>query len=106
MHVPFDLEEAYANYVSEHWREHAELSALSAGQLGVYYQSRGSSRGRGCSPRRRLFMRRTGLPSFPRWPLDESVVHLLRFYALCLLAAADARELDFRWFWPGSTARR
>jgi hypothetical protein len=39
-------------------------------------------------------------PEFPRWPLDESVSRLLRFYARCLLAAASTDELPFRWFWP------
>src|SRR5262249_52975449 len=38
VHVPFDLDEAYGYLVSERWRDHAALAALSAGQLSVYYR--------------------------------------------------------------------
>ena len=100
--VPFDLDEAYRNYVTEAWREHRSLKALSPGQLQLYYRvKRLVPRGWLLSARR-VFMRRTGLPSFPRWPLDESVDRLLRFYALCLLAASGSSHASFRWFWPGS----
>src|SRR6478735_279327 len=34
--VPFDLDEAYGNYVSEAWREAGEVRALSDRQLGLY----------------------------------------------------------------------
>jgi peptidoglycan/xylan/chitin deacetylase (PgdA/CDA1 family) len=101
VHVPFDLDEAYDNYVGERWREHSDLAALSPGQLGAYYRIKKLFPRTWLLAARRVFMRWTGLPAFPRWPLDESVVRLLRFYAFCLLAAAGASELEFRWFWPG-----
>jgi len=98
--VPFDLDEAYGNYVSERWREHAEVSALSVGQLGVYYKLKRLFPRSLLLAARRVFVQWTGLPDFPRWPLDESLVRLVQFYALCLLAAAGTDELRFRWFWP------
>src|SRR5262245_27254070 len=36
--VPFDLSEAYVNYVQERWRETVRPRALSEGQLGLYYK--------------------------------------------------------------------
>jgi peptidoglycan/xylan/chitin deacetylase (PgdA/CDA1 family) len=47
-----------------------------------------------------MLIRRQGLPSFPRWPIDKSVSRLLRFYAYCLLLARGENEAEFRWFWP------
>jgi peptidoglycan/xylan/chitin deacetylase (PgdA/CDA1 family) len=102
VHVPFDLEEAYGTLVSERWREHADLAALSAGQLSVYYRIKRLFPRSWLLAARRAFMRWTGLPDFPRWPLDESVVNLVALYALCLLAAVDQSELEFVWFWPGA----
>jgi peptidoglycan/xylan/chitin deacetylase (PgdA/CDA1 family) len=102
VHVPFDLDEAYGYYVSERWRDHASQAALSAGQLSVYYRIKRLFPRTWLLAARRLFMRWTGLPDFPRWPLDESVVQLLTLYALCLLAAAGQSELEFVWFWPGA----
>jgi peptidoglycan/xylan/chitin deacetylase (PgdA/CDA1 family) len=100
--VPFDLDEAYGFYVGERWRDHMHLAALSAGQLGLYYRIKRLFPRAWLLSARRLFMRWTGLPDFPRWPLDESVVHLLAFYALCLLAASGQSELEFVWFWPAA----
>lgn len=98
--VPFDLDEAYANYVTEAWLSHASPRALSARQLQVYYRIKHLfPRGLLLAARRR-FMRQTKLPEFPGWPFDDSVGLLLRFYARCLLAAADATEARFTWFWP------
>ncbi len=102
VHVPFDLDEAYGFLVSERWRDHASLAALSAGQLGVYYRIKRLFPRSLLLAARRVFMRWSGLPDFPRWPLDESVVNLLALYALCLLAAAGRSELEFVWFWPGA----
>lgn len=98
--IPFDLEEAYQNYVYERWRDITSQRALSERQLGAYY------RVKRLIPRsfqlraRRMLAGRQANPEFPRWPLDESVVRLLRFYAKCLLLASGEEELPFRWFWP------
>jgi peptidoglycan/xylan/chitin deacetylase (PgdA/CDA1 family) len=100
VHVPFDLDEAYANYVTERWREHADVSALSTGQLGFYYKVKRLFPRSWLLSARRMLVRWTGLPDFPSWPLDDSVVKLVQFYAVCLLAAAGSSELEFRWFWP------
>ena len=100
--VPFDLDEAYRNFVTEAWRAKVRSKALTQRQLSAYYLLKP------LIPRalqlagRRLFARRSGLPSFPSWPLEESVDFLLRFYAHCLLLALGTRTANFRWFWPGS----
>lgn len=102
VYVPFDLNEAYGNYVTEAWRGSAPLRALSQRQLAYYY------RVKHLLPRafwlriRRAFIRFGKPPAFPAWPLEHGVERLLRFYALCLLLAGDAEEARFRWFWPGS----
>ena len=100
--VPFDLDEAYVSLVSERWLGEAGNTALSAGQLGLYYQVKRFFPRSFLLAARRVFMRWSGLPEFPAWPLEDSVVRLVRFYALCLLAAAGEDELRFRWFWPGA----
>jgi peptidoglycan/xylan/chitin deacetylase (PgdA/CDA1 family) len=98
--VPFSLDEALENYISERWRRAAETRALSPLQLAFFY------RVKKLVPRalqlalRRALIRWQGLPAFPTWPLDDSVAHLLRFYARCLAAAEVTDVVEFRWFWP------
>jgi len=98
--IPFDLDEAYAAYVTEAWRESQPVRALSSRQLDAYYRIKRVVPRSWLLSARRLLMRWTGLPAFPAWPLDESVDRLARFYAQCLLVAADEGEATFRWFWP------
>lgn len=98
--VPFSLDEAYSNYVEERWRAAEQPRALSERQLAAFYRvKRFVPRSVQLAARRRL-VRRQRNPEFPRWPLDESVARLLRFYATCLLRSAATGELPFRWFWP------
>jgi peptidoglycan/xylan/chitin deacetylase (PgdA/CDA1 family) len=98
--VPFSLSEAYLNYVLERWRASDRPRALSARQLDLFY---GAKR---FIPRsvqlraRRMLIRLQKDPEFPRWPLDQSVSRLVRFYAKCLMLSEGTRELRFRWFWP------
>jgi peptidoglycan/xylan/chitin deacetylase (PgdA/CDA1 family) len=98
--VPFDLHEAYANYVTEKWKEAANTRSLTARQLRAYYAAKRLIPRRLQLAARRAYARRQELPEFPAWPLDESVSLLLRFYALCLLLASGAEMIPFRWFWP------
>lgn len=98
--IPFDPDEAYGFFISERWRDHAVMPALSAGQLACYYRVKNLFPRSWLLAARRMLVRWKGLPDFPDWPLDDNVVQLVRFYALCLLAAADEKELEFRWFWP------
>jgi peptidoglycan/xylan/chitin deacetylase (PgdA/CDA1 family) len=100
--VPFDLDEAYGNYVTEGWIAHRSLKALSPQQLQLYYRVKRVIPRRWLLSARRVFMRRTGLPGFPGWPFDASVDRLVHFYALCLLTARDSSSAAFRWFWPHS----
>jgi len=100
--IPFDLDEAYRAYVTEEWKAHRSVRALSPQQLQLYYRFKRVVPRRWRLAARRVFARRTGLPAFPKWPLDESVDRLLRFYALCLLAAGGSTHAPFRWFWPRS----
>jgi hypothetical protein len=99
--IPFDLDEAYRNYVSEDWRLGAEPKSLSSWKLRAYYAAKPLIPRRLQLAGRRVYTKRISLPEFPAWPLDESVDRLVRFYAFCLLLAADAETLKFRWFWPG-----
>ena len=98
--VPFDLEEAYFNFVHEGWRGATAQPALSERQLGLFYRVKRFVPRTVQLRARRVLIRRQQNPDFPRWPLDLSVVQLLRFYAKCLLIALGEEELPFRWFWP------
>ncbi len=100
--VPFSLEEAYENYVAERWRTGTRQKALSARELSLFYRLKPLIPRPVQLAARRALVRWQGLPGFPTWPLDESVVRLVRFYARCLLLACGATELQFRWFWPDS----
>ena len=102
VHVPFDFDEAYHSYVTEAWKDHRSLRALTPTQLQLYYRVKRAVPRSWLLSARRVFMRRGGLPGFPAWPLDESVDRLLHFYALCLLTAAGSSHAPFRWFWPRS----
>src|SRR5918994_2363692 len=99
--TPFDLALAYDAYVSETSAAATVRRKLSARQLNTFY------RVKRFIPRplqlrtRRLFVRWQGVPKFPAWPLDRSVVRLLHLYAFCVLSAQGKSEAPFRWFWPG-----
>jgi hypothetical protein len=98
--VPFDFDEAFRNYVTEAWGELEPRSALSPWQLSVYYRIKPLIPRRAQISGRRLLARRKRNLSFPRWPIEDGVLSLLRFYAFCLLIALDEESLKFRWFWP------
>jgi peptidoglycan/xylan/chitin deacetylase (PgdA/CDA1 family) len=98
--VPFDLDDAYATYVTEAWRQHASLPTLSDGQLQLYYRIKRLLPRQFWLTLRRAYVRRRRLPAFPEWPLEVGVERLLRFYALCRLHAAGVEHADFKWFWP------
>jgi peptidoglycan/xylan/chitin deacetylase (PgdA/CDA1 family) len=100
--IPFDFDEAYRGYVTEEWRTYGSLRALSTKQLQLYYAVKRVIPREWLLSARRVFVRRAGLPDFPKWPLDESVDRLLHFYALCLLTAGGSSRASFRWFWPRS----
>jgi hypothetical protein len=101
VYIPFDLDEAYQNYVTEAWRESTGVRQLTPRQLRIYY------RVKHLVPRelqlrlRRMFIRAGKRPSFPAWPLERGVERLTRFYALCLILASGRDSARFRWFWPG-----
>ena len=101
IYAPFDLAAAYEAYVSEISAAATRQRKLSTRQLDTFY------RVKRFIPRplqlaiRRLFIRWQGLPPFPVWPLDRSVVRLLQLYAFCVLFAQGRSEATFRWFWPG-----
>lgn len=101
--LPFSPAEAYGNLVAEKWRAAVELRQLSTRQLSLFYRVKPLIPRTVQLAARRALIRRQGLPRFPVWPLDESLVRLLRFYGRCLLLAKDRQEVHFRWFWPGSS---
>jgi len=102
VYVPFDLEEAYSNYITEAWSEEAGVRKLSESQLRLYYRLKGLLPRRFWLTLRRTFIRLGKPPSFPAWPLEHGVERLLRFYALCLLLERGCDEASFAWFWPGT----
>ncbi|HEX4527320.1 MAG TPA: hypothetical protein VH108_11345 [Gaiellaceae bacterium] len=98
--VPFDLDEAYRNYITEIFCLTTRQQKLSDRQLRIYYRVKRLLPRRFWLAVRRSYIR-SGKPIvFPQWPLDSSVEKLLRFYAHCLLLRADATEAGFAWFWP------
>jgi len=100
VYVPFDLEEAYANYVNEAWVSATSVRALSERQLRLYYHLKRLVPRTLILAARRAFIRRGSPPEFPAWPFEHGVDRLLRFTARCLLEAADVDEAKFAWFWP------
>jgi len=98
--VPFSLSEAYLNYVHERWRASEATEGLSERQLALFYSLKRFIPRSVQLRARRALVRRQQDPEFPKWPLDESVSRLVRFYARCLLMADPPGELRFRWFWP------
>jgi peptidoglycan/xylan/chitin deacetylase (PgdA/CDA1 family) len=98
--VPFDPDEAYANYVTEAWRDNARVHALGTSQLRLYYRIKRLLPREFWLSARRAFIRLGKTPEFPAWPLEDGVDRLLRFSALCNLLAADVDEAPFAWFWP------
>jgi peptidoglycan/xylan/chitin deacetylase (PgdA/CDA1 family) len=98
--VPFDLDEAFRNYVDETWCDFTRRRGLAPWQFGVYYRVKPLIPRRVQIAGRRMLARRVRDYGFPRWPLEDGVLSLLRFYAFCLLAALDEESLSFRWFWP------
>jgi glycosyltransferase involved in cell wall biosynthesis/peptidoglycan/xylan/chitin deacetylase (PgdA/CDA1 family) len=100
VYVPFDLDEAYQNYVTEAWRSSTHVRALSQRQLQIYYRVKRMLPRAFWLHARRAFISFGSPPAFPAWPLERAVEHLVRFAALCLLEASDADEASFAWFWP------
>ncbi len=103
VHLPFDLGEAFENYVLERWSGQAAQRRVSSRQLDVFYRvKRLIPRGAQLAARRAL-IRWQGLPAFPQWPYDDSVHRLVRLYVQCAALASGRSRLSFRWFWPGRT---
>jgi peptidoglycan/xylan/chitin deacetylase (PgdA/CDA1 family) len=100
--LPFSPAEAYANYLKEVWKTSSPKRGLSSRQLNAFYRVKRFIPRRLQIKARQMFIRREGLPEFPRWPFDSSVSQLLRFYAFCVLLARGEREAEFRWFWPSA----
>lgn len=99
--VPFSLTEAYESYVSERWSSEHQPRSLNARQLDMYYRVKRLIPRRVQLRLRRQLIKWQGAPSFPRWPYDNSVDSLVRFYAGCVLRALGVEEAAFPWFWPG-----
>ncbi len=98
--LPFSLTEAYEGYVTERWAATGRGRSLTTGQLDAYYRiKRAIPRSLQLTLRRRM-IKWQGVPSFPRWPYDDSVERLVRFYAGCVLRATARESAPFKWFWP------
>jgi peptidoglycan/xylan/chitin deacetylase (PgdA/CDA1 family) len=102
--LPFDPNDAYSTLVSEGWRRGVRVRELSSSNLALYYRIK-TLIPRGVQLRaRRVLARWQGVPEFPAWPFEPSVVELLRFYVRCLLLGSGRTSLRFRWFWPDRKA--
>jgi hypothetical protein len=100
LHPPFDVDEAYANYLREAWSVGGSTRRLSTRQLALFYRVKRFIP-RGAQLRaRRVLIRWQGQPAFPRWPVDDSVARLAELYGALLLSRYGLDELGFRWFWP------
>ena len=98
--LPFRPDEAYANFVSERWRDGTDERGLAPWKLDLFYRVKRLIPRRVQLGARRRLIRWQGLPGFPAWPLEHSLARLLDFYARCLLLATGDRSVAFRWFWP------
>jgi Polysaccharide deacetylase len=98
--VPFSFADAYDAYVSEAWRQASSNLRLSSRSLNAFYRTKRLIPRRLQLAARRRLIRAQGVPSFPTWPSDASVSHLLRFLAACTLEAAGLQQGEFVWFWP------
>ena len=99
--LPFSLAEAFENYVFERWSEGLHQRRVSPRQLDAFYRVKRLIPRTGQLAARRALIRWQGLPDFPRWPYDDNVPRLLRFYIRCATLASGLPGLHFRWFWPG-----
>ena len=100
VHVPFSLAEAFDNYVREGWSTEVRPRRVSSRQLEAFYRVKRLIPRTAQLAARRALIRWQGLPDFPRWPYDDSVPQLLRFYVHCAALASGQSTLRFRWFWP------
>ena len=83
--LPFDLDEAYDNYVSEQWTGASRHRRLSKRQLRLFYLVKHAIPRQLQLWARRTLIRWQGEPRFPTWPVDASVSRLLELYAFCIL---------------------
>jgi peptidoglycan/xylan/chitin deacetylase (PgdA/CDA1 family) len=98
LRAPFDLDEAFASYVTEAFALASGNPRLSPMQLALFYRLKRAIPRSVQLGARRALARRQGVPSAPAWPLDEGMWRLLELHALTRLD--DASELAFKWFWP------
>ncbi len=102
VHVPFSLDEAYDSYVLERWTDRHRGRWLGPRQLNAYYRVKGLIPRRVQLAARRRLISWKGEPDFPRWPHDDSVERLVRFFGTCALRALRTDHVPFRWFWPNA----
>lgn len=98
--LPFSISEAYESFVTERWASRHRARSLSPQQLNLYYRLKRLIPRRLQLALRRRLVKWQGAPNFPRWPYDDSVERLVRFYAGCVLRALGVERTSFPWFWP------
>jgi hypothetical protein len=99
VYPPFDVDEAFSNYVTEAFAVESGNPRLSTMQLSLFYRLKRVIPRSVQLGARRALARRQGTPSAPAWPLDYGVYNLLEMHALTLADVAGS-ERPFRWFWP------
>ena len=98
LRAPFDLEEAFANYVTEAFAVASGNPRLSPMRLELFYRVKRAIPRSIQLGARRVLAPRQALPSTPAWPIDDGVQapRALRSDT----ARPERSELAFRWFWP------
>jgi peptidoglycan/xylan/chitin deacetylase (PgdA/CDA1 family) len=98
--LPFSSDRAYDNYLFESWKKLEPSRDLSPLQLNAFYRVKRFVPRSAQLSARRVRIRRHGLPSFPEWPLDRSVLRLLWLHVRCAIWESQRHEAGFEWFWP------
>ncbi len=104
LHLPFDPGEVIDNLRLERYTlDRDRLSGrLSTGPLirSLYYLLRPLLSVRTRRHLQRLALRDWSRRTFPRWPVDRTVEHLLDELLVCELQAKQLDKIPFIWFWP------
>lgn len=99
--LPFDPEEIIRNLRQERYAANCVQYRQNQGLVrGIYYLLRPwmPLSLRKCL--QRIYLRGWDKLSFPKWPVDSTVDHLVQQLMILALKASDAESIPFIWFWP------
>jgi glycosyltransferase involved in cell wall biosynthesis len=103
--LPFDLKEVVENLRYELYSQDVAVSAFSRALTRLYYWVRPFLSVSVRKHIQRWHLRDWENLSFPHWPVDTTVDHVLEQTMLLCLRSRSADEIPFIWFWPeGATS--